>query len=368
VAKLVKGMLALAIVLSVLGLASPAQATTADEQLFVAKLNDLRASKGLSRLAADARLTDVARAWSAKMAAANVMSHNPALSSQAPTDWVKLGENVGYGPSVSSLHDALVASPKHYANMVDPAFNSVGIGVVMSGSTTWVTQVFMQAPSLVVTNVVNTVVAASGTDWYRLAGAGGETFSFGAAAGLAAVGTRSPIVSIASTRSGSGTWTAAADGSVYAQGDAGDFGSMAGKSLSQPIVGMAATPTGMGYWLVARDGGIFAFGDARFFGSTGAIKLNQPVVGMASSKTGTGYWLVARDGGIFAFGDARFFGSTGAIKLNQPIVGMTRSSSGAGYRFVASDGGIFSFGDAPFLGSAGGVPLASPVTALVAAA
>ena len=47
------------------------------------------------------------------------------------------------------------------------------------------------------------------------------------------------------------------------------YGSMGGHPLNQPVVGMAATPDGKGYWLVAADGGIFAFGDARFYGSTG---------------------------------------------------------------------------------------------------
>ena len=32
--------------------------------------------------------------------------------------------------------------------------------------------------------------------------------------------------------------------------------------LNKPVVGMASTPDGAGYWLVAADGGIFAFGDA----------------------------------------------------------------------------------------------------------
>jgi hypothetical protein len=72
---------------------------------------------------------------------------------------------------------------------------------------------------------------------------------------------------------------------------------------------------------VAADGGVFAFGDAAFFGSTGAVHLVQPIVGMASTPTGRGYWLVAADGGVFAFGDAAFFGSTGAVHLVQPIVG-----------------------------------------------
>jgi hypothetical protein len=46
---------------------------------------------------------------------------------------------------------------------------------------------------------------------------------------------------------------------------------------------MAATPDGHGYWLVAADGGIFAFGDADFEGSTGGVVLNRPIVGMAAT-------------------------------------------------------------------------------------
>lgn len=38
-------------------------------------------------------------------------------------------------------------------------------------------------------------------------------------------------------------------------------------NVNAPIVGMAATPTGAGYWLVAADGGVFAFGDARMLGN-----------------------------------------------------------------------------------------------------
>src|SRR3989441_12789024 len=48
------------------------------------------------------------------------------------------------------------------------------------------------------------------------------------------------------------------------------------------MVGLPSTSTGAGYWLAAADGGIFAFGDAKFFGSTGNITLNKPVVGMSA--------------------------------------------------------------------------------------
>ena len=96
-------------------------------------------------------------------------------------------------------------------------------------------------------------------------------------------------------------------------------------AAAAPLVA-AATPTSYGYWLVAADGGIFAYGDANFYGSTGGTHLDQPIVGMATTPTGHGYWLVAADGGIFSYGDANFYGSTGGTHLDQPIVGMATTA------------------------------------------
>jgi hypothetical protein len=112
---------------------------------------------------------------------------------------------------------------------------------------------------------------------------------------------------------------------------------------------MASTPSGKGYWLVAADGGIFAFGNAHFFGSTGALTLAQPIVGMVSTPSGKGYWLVARDGGIFAFGDAHFFGSGGG-RAYGTVTGIAVTSNGGGYWISNTVGQVFTFGNAPYYG------------------
>jgi hypothetical protein len=126
------------IVLALIGLlaplAGPAHAASGPagmESEFVARINALRASKGLGALVVDAELTGIARHWAAQMAAAGDISHNPSFGSQVQANWVKLGENVGMGPSVPSLHDAFVRSPHHYVNLVDPAFTRIGVGVVI---------------------------------------------------------------------------------------------------------------------------------------------------------------------------------------------------------------------------------------------
>jgi len=128
--------------------AAPAGADVVDsgmESAFVAKINALRASKGLGQLAVYGELTTIARNWSQQMANAGAISHNANFPNQVTADWKKLGENVGRGGTVDALFTAFVNSPHHYENLVDPAFNYVGVGVVVTpDGTIWTSHQFMQ--------------------------------------------------------------------------------------------------------------------------------------------------------------------------------------------------------------------------------
>jgi hypothetical protein len=140
--KLVFGLI-LALGVSLYPAAGAHADTVSDEAAFVAKINDLRASKGLAPLRVNANLVAKARSWSAGMAAAGKIWHST-LSDGITEDWRKLGENVGMGGSVDGLHTAFVNSLHHYENLVDPAFGYIGVGIVMNGKTIFVTEVFMQ--------------------------------------------------------------------------------------------------------------------------------------------------------------------------------------------------------------------------------
>lgn len=156
---------------------------------------------------------------------------------------------------------------------------------------------------------------------------------------------------------GEGYWQVAADGGVFAFGDAQFAGSGVGL-VSAPVVGMAVTATGGGYWLATENGGVFAFGDAPFAGSLGGVNLNSPITGIATSEGGDGYYLVGADGGVFAFGDAVFRGSAANLGFGMTeesenlILGIAVDPEG-GYYLNGIDGGVFAYG-APFLGSAAG--------------
>jgi hypothetical protein len=155
---------------------------------------------------------------------------------------------------------------------------------------------------------------------------------------------------MASSHDGQGYWLVAADGAVFAYGDAGYYGGMQHQSLHGPIVGMAATPDGRGYWLVSQDGGVFSFGDAHYYGSAGTLHLGSPIIGMAADPNG-GYWLAAEQGGIFSYG-AQYYGSM-AGKGTAPISGISATPSGHGYLLASGNAGVFAFGDAPYKGTPG---------------
>ncbi len=347
----------------------------AAESTFFQLMNAERVRSGLPALSADGGIRNVSVAWSTKLSGAQQLSHNPnfarEISAQVTDKWTRVGENVGRGGSVESLHAAFMASPSHRDNVLGD-YNRVGVGVVVDGNgTIWVTFNFLKGPAISTPPAAGAVsVSNADNGGYLVATSAGGVMSYcgaGFHGDVRDVRLAQQVVGIAATPTGGGYWMVARDGGIFSFGDAKFYGSTGGIRLAQPVVGMASTPSGRGYWLVASDGGIFAYGDARFYGSTGGIRLAQPVVGMASTPSGRGYWLVASDGGIFAYGDARFYGSTGGIRLAQPITSMATTDSGNGYWFVAKDGGVFAFGDAAFYGSTATMGLSQPVVGMATA-
>lgn len=113
------------------------------EAAFASKIASERSSRGLPPLKLFADLTSVARNHSEQMAAQQQLSDDNNLANEVQ-NWQSLGGNAGEGPSVDQVHAAFMASPTHRDNILDPNFTDLGIGVVWTGSTLWVTEVFRQ--------------------------------------------------------------------------------------------------------------------------------------------------------------------------------------------------------------------------------
>jgi uncharacterized protein YkwD len=121
----------------------------ADEARFVDLVNAARAKGGLPALAVDDELTMLAREWAQHMADGGCgddkkICHANPISAGVTAPWLKLGENVGVGPSVDPVMQAFINSPGHYANIMDPAFTRIGVGVVWNGSAMYTTHRFMK--------------------------------------------------------------------------------------------------------------------------------------------------------------------------------------------------------------------------------
>ena len=138
-ATLVVGVLAL--VVRVEG--AVAQVAGGVEAEFAARVTAERQAQGRPALPMEDDLVAVARNHSAAMAATARLYHNSLLGQQVQ-GWQLVAENVGMGSSVDQVHQALMASPQHRADILNVRFDGIGIGVVQSGGSMWVTEVFRQ--------------------------------------------------------------------------------------------------------------------------------------------------------------------------------------------------------------------------------
>jgi len=94
--------------------------------------------------------------------------------------------------------------------------------------------------------------------------------------------------------------------------------------------------------MVAADGGIFAFGDARFYGSLGGVPQSHPIVSMTATADGGGYWFTNDNGAVTAFGDATYWGSTPQV-LNAPVVGMTQGTGDGAFAGSSYPSGSYGY-------------------------
>lgn len=110
---------------------------------FVAMLNDERSAAGLNRLVPYDDLVDDAVIHTAAMIKRGDIYHSSDLTNFT-TGWQSIGENVGYGPNVTKLHNAFMTSPTHRANIMGD-YDRVGVASeVDPNGRIYVTVLFMK--------------------------------------------------------------------------------------------------------------------------------------------------------------------------------------------------------------------------------
>ncbi len=114
-----------------------------EELGFFRKLTAARRRAGQPDIRLDRHLSRIARKHSSKMMSQRLLHHTPAARLRRHlTDWEVIGENVGVGGTVASLHDAFMQSRPHRANILESGFQHVGIGTRQARGRLWVTVVF----------------------------------------------------------------------------------------------------------------------------------------------------------------------------------------------------------------------------------
>ncbi|HWW52599.1 MAG TPA: CAP domain-containing protein, partial [Acidimicrobiales bacterium] len=141
----ISGVGALCVVVLAAGVAQAAVSApdTSSEAAFTQRIGAERSGQGLGPVRVAADLVDVARRHAEDMGNQHRLFDDQNVGNEVQ-NWQAVGENSGTGPSVASVDQAFMDSPPHRAIILDPRFTEVGVGVVWTGNTMWVAEVFRQ--------------------------------------------------------------------------------------------------------------------------------------------------------------------------------------------------------------------------------
>jgi hypothetical protein len=124
----------------------------AEAQIF-SDLNASREQAGVPPFRLDPKLTEAARRHTVLLQQHREISHQyanePPLTDRlraAGAFFNEAAENAGLNSDLDNVNEMFLSSPGHRANMLNPDYTHVGIGVVHSGGTFWITEDFAREP------------------------------------------------------------------------------------------------------------------------------------------------------------------------------------------------------------------------------
>lgn len=125
------------------------------EASAVARINESRRGDGKGELLLDPVLSEMARVYSRRMRDEGFFGHVDPQGGGlvdrlrvAGIGFSVVGENLanvgGVSDPAAVAHQMLMENPAHRANILDPRFTEIGIGVAQRDDTYWMTQVFLR--------------------------------------------------------------------------------------------------------------------------------------------------------------------------------------------------------------------------------
>lgn len=132
--------------------AFPADFETSIEKKLFDAINAERVQRGIAAMAWSEKLQESARKHTERLAANGKLSHQfdgePPLQARIAATgfhYSASAENVALATHFDDLHPALMNSPGHRANILNPKYTAVGIGVVHKGDAYYTTENFSRA-------------------------------------------------------------------------------------------------------------------------------------------------------------------------------------------------------------------------------
>ena len=126
-----------------------AQNIPAEEHLLFELLNHERTQNSLPALRWNMQLAKAAKLHANLMAERNTLTHGfpdekrlQERVADAGVRFTRIAENVGVGGDTETIHNALMHSPGHRANILDTAVNEIGIAIVRRGEYLFAVQDF----------------------------------------------------------------------------------------------------------------------------------------------------------------------------------------------------------------------------------
>lgn len=105
--------------------------------LIFSLINRERKAAGLNELKMDPALGKIAQSHADEMQRLKYAAHRSPTTGMAADrantagiPWLRIGENVAVNQSALQAHQSLMESPAHRANVLDPAFEYIGLGIV----------------------------------------------------------------------------------------------------------------------------------------------------------------------------------------------------------------------------------------------
>ncbi len=99
------------------------------------QINSARSSHGVRTLIDYSTADTKAQNWANKLKSDGTLSHSNLASGYTYGTWCHLGENVGMGPSLSSIQTGFMNSPGHRANILNGVYDHMGTGVAYDSRT-----------------------------------------------------------------------------------------------------------------------------------------------------------------------------------------------------------------------------------------